>query len=272
MTRRAMLTCLVTAAWASAAGSAHAAGEDDALKPAQMVRSLQLVQDRVADGDHAALPMQRKLLEMIDKRLLTATEEELNEPASFRAVLVYAMSGGNPTTLQAVLDRVHLDEEDSHKAIGVLSYLTGGTRGAAIALKNVDPMKEPPELGAFLALIRGSVISLEDAKAYAERNGVSYRVEETVKAPRRIQSYSDNFKSGRAQSWTGVSTYWRNQFSVDNQVQSPGSAPWPLRQRSKAVAAAPASNTSRSRKRCEPIRSPAYSTPYWRNQSLAGVG
>ena len=33
-----------------------------------MVRSLQLVQDRIASGDHAALPMQRKLLEMIDKR------------------------------------------------------------------------------------------------------------------------------------------------------------------------------------------------------------
>jgi hypothetical protein len=32
------------------------------------------------------------------------------------------MGGGNPTTLQAMLDRVRLDEEDSHKAIGVLSY------------------------------------------------------------------------------------------------------------------------------------------------------
>ncbi|QLP97843.1 MAG: ETC complex I subunit [Rhodoblastus sp.] len=44
--------------------------------------------------------------------------------------------------------------------------------------------------------------TLEEAKAYAERNGVAYRVEETEKPPRRIQSYSDNFKPGRAQSWT----------------------------------------------------------------------
>ncbi len=32
------------------------------LPPYQMVRSLQLVQDRIAAGDHAALPIQRKLL------------------------------------------------------------------------------------------------------------------------------------------------------------------------------------------------------------------
>jgi|GEM_PF-449140 len=165
MTRRAVLACLVAATWTGAAVGARAAGQGDTLKPAQMVRSLQLVQDRVADGDHAALPMQKKLLEMIDKRFRGVSQDEMNEPASFRALLIYSMSGGNPKTLKAVLERVHLDEEDSRKAIGVLSYLTGGTRGAAIALKNVDPMKEPPELGAFLALVRGAVVSLEDAKS-----------------------------------------------------------------------------------------------------------
>ena len=41
---------------------------DRSSQPYQMVRSLQLVQDRIAGGDHAALPMQRKLLEMIDAR------------------------------------------------------------------------------------------------------------------------------------------------------------------------------------------------------------
>ena len=46
----------------------HAAG-GDSLEPFQLVRSLQLVQDRLANGDHAALPMQRKLLEMIDAKL-----------------------------------------------------------------------------------------------------------------------------------------------------------------------------------------------------------
>lgn len=42
----------------------------DPLQPYQMVRSLQLVQDRLASGDHAALPMQNKLLEMADARFV----------------------------------------------------------------------------------------------------------------------------------------------------------------------------------------------------------
>ncbi len=41
------------------------------LEPYQIVRSLELVQDRLAGGDHASQPMQRKLLEMIDQRFAT---------------------------------------------------------------------------------------------------------------------------------------------------------------------------------------------------------
>jgi hypothetical protein len=42
----------------------------------------------------------------------------------------------------------------------------------------------------------------EEAIAYAERNGIAYRLSEP--APRRTQrkSYSDNFKFGRIGSWT----------------------------------------------------------------------
>lgn len=42
----------------------------------------------------------------------------------------------------------------------------------------------------------------EEAVAYAERNGIAYRIEPEQKPARRIQSYSDNFKSGRTQNWT----------------------------------------------------------------------
>jgi len=42
----------------------------------------------------------------------------------------------------------------------------------------------------------------ELAIAYAERNGIAYKVDETV--PRKLvkKSYSDNFKFGRIGSWT----------------------------------------------------------------------
>jgi len=38
--------------------------------------------------------------------------------------------------------------------------------------------------------------------AYAERNGVAYRVEDPKPAVRRILSYSDNFQPNRVVPWS----------------------------------------------------------------------
>ena len=42
----------------------------------------------------------------------------------------------------------------------------------------------------------------EEAIAYAQREGIAYRVEEPKTATRRIMSYSDNFKTNRIGQWT----------------------------------------------------------------------
>ena len=42
----------------------------------------------------------------------------------------------------------------------------------------------------------------EEAIAYAEREGVAYRVEEPQEVKRRMASYSDNFKFNRVGPWT----------------------------------------------------------------------
>ncbi len=42
----------------------------------------------------------------------------------------------------------------------------------------------------------------EEAIAYAERNGIAYRVEEPKPAARRTMAYSDNFKFNRVGQWT----------------------------------------------------------------------
>lgn len=135
------------------------------LQPYQMVRSLQLVQDRIASGDHAALPMQNKLLEMIDARLRAASKDDFADTRNFHAMLVYAMSGGNPATIEAVLLRLQLDKADMTLAEGVLDYLRGRQGEARSALANVDPMTVAPELGAFLALVKASIITTGDAAA-----------------------------------------------------------------------------------------------------------
>jgi len=135
------------------------------LEPYQMVRSLQLLQDTIAAGDHAALPLQRKLLEMIDGRFRSARSEDFADARNFRALLVYGMSGGNPATVKAVLSRLPPEVAGNPAAAGILSYLEGANRGAMDALAEIEPMAQPGDLGACLALIMGTVIGTQDPAA-----------------------------------------------------------------------------------------------------------
>ncbi|MER9436988.1 chemotaxis protein MotC [Mesorhizobium sp. M7A.F.Ca.US.010.02.1.1] len=131
----------------------------DTLQPYQLVRSLQLIQDRIAAGDHAALPMQAKLLEMADARLRAANAEDYKDPKNFRALLVYGMSGGNPVTVEAATSRATTDPQSLAIAKGVIDYLNGRPGEAIEALRPIDPMALPPDLGAFLALVKGSLLA-----------------------------------------------------------------------------------------------------------------
>ncbi|WP_244483461.1 chemotaxis protein MotC [Mesorhizobium sp. 1M-11] len=143
-------------------GMATTALAQNPLQPYQMVRSLQLVQDRLASGDHAALPMQNKLLEMVDARFRASKPDDFKEPRNLRALLVYGMSGGNPATVRDVTRRAQLDETNQAIVDGILDYL-GGQPGPAIeALQAVDPMTLSPDVGAFVALIKGSLLAAED--------------------------------------------------------------------------------------------------------------
>lgn len=147
------------------AAPAAAAGGEFPLAPYQMVRSLALVQDRIAGGDSAALPMQRKLLTMIDTRLSAAPAADFADERNFNALLVYGMSGGNPATVATVVSRLDLEEPRAALGAAILAYVRGRPHETGKALDGVDPLAQPPELGAFLALVKGSVASAEDPAA-----------------------------------------------------------------------------------------------------------
>lgn len=143
------------------------AAEQASLQPYQLVRSLQRLQDQIASGDKPALGMQREMVNLIDKRLENASEEVMKEPRNARAVISYAMSGGNPATLENLLPRI--GQKDDHEnefiqmGIAVLIYQKGSPTAAAERLAKLDPMAEGGMLGAGLALVRGMVSREEDA-------------------------------------------------------------------------------------------------------------
>jgi chemotaxis protein MotC len=159
MKAAARLGAALAAIAGGVATSGHAEG---ALEPYQMVRSLQLVQDRIAAGDHAAMPMQAKLLAMIDARLRAGGADDLKDPKNLRALLVYGMSGGNPATIAAAAARVEMDAADKTVAEGVIDYLGGRPAAAIKAFEPVEPMTLPSDIGAFVALVKGSLLATED--------------------------------------------------------------------------------------------------------------
>lgn len=152
----------VLASVASVLAASNVSAELAPLEPYQMVRSLQLVQDRIADGDHAAIPMQRKLIELIDERLRSTNSADYDDKRNYRALLIYAMSGGNPRTVEAIVRGLSPEGEDAQLSAGILHYLRGNPGEATTSLKDVDPRNVASEVSAFLALVKGSIAANDD--------------------------------------------------------------------------------------------------------------
>jgi chemotaxis protein MotC len=129
----------------------------ESLMPYTMVRSLQFVQDAVARGDHSAAEMQRFLLSTIDSRLKSAPTSIFMDSRNVDAALVYAMSGGNPATLEHLVARDVDGNFDTRVADVLRKYLDG--RGTQIAKSIVKMVEEyrGQSIGAYIALITGNV-------------------------------------------------------------------------------------------------------------------
>jgi ETC complex I subunit conserved region len=66
----------------------------------------------------------------------------------------------------------------------------------------IDPLMGWTSSGDMPRQVRLNFATKEEAVAYADKNGLRYKVEEWKSVPRNIQSYSDNFKSTRLALWT----------------------------------------------------------------------
>lgn len=147
------------------AGAAAAEGLDG-IAPYKMLRSLQFVQDSVVLGDHSAAEMQRFMLSTIDKRLREADASLFEEPRNVDAALIYAMSGGNPATLEFLVARDVAGNFDNRVTDALRKYLSG--KGTLIAKTLGDMVTEyrDTKVAPYLALVAGNVMIPRDpAKA-----------------------------------------------------------------------------------------------------------
>ena len=68
--------------------------------------------------------------------------------------------------------------------------------------REIEPLMGWTSSGDTRQQVRLWFDTKEEAMAYAEREGIAYRVEEPHEVKRRTMSYSDNFKFNRAGPWT----------------------------------------------------------------------
>ena len=68
--------------------------------------------------------------------------------------------------------------------------------------REIEPLMGWTSSGDMTSQVRLNFATKEEATAYAGKNGLSYRVEDSKPAPRKKISYSDNFRSTRLDQWT----------------------------------------------------------------------
>ena len=144
-------------------------GEDfDTLPPYRLLRSLQFVQDAVVRGDHSAMEMQRFLLGVIDERLRAADQSVFDDPRNVDAALVYAMSGGNPATLDYLAVRDRFGNFDNEITTVLRAYLNGQAARSKEEMREIVEIYRDTSIGPYLALVAANVTAgMNDPEALA---------------------------------------------------------------------------------------------------------
>ena len=68
--------------------------------------------------------------------------------------------------------------------------------------RRIDPLMGYTTSGDMRSQIRLTFDTLEEAVAYAQKNGLAYRVQQPKEARRRQISYAENFRYDRKMPWT----------------------------------------------------------------------
>jgi chemotaxis protein MotC len=135
-----------------------ARAESVSAPPYLLVRSLQTIQDKVISGDLQSLEIQRYLLNEIDRRLRTIDMAVFEDPRNVDAALIFAMSGGNPETLDILAERDVEGNFDNRVTSILRRYLSGRGSTATKQLKDVVPEYRNTRIGPYLGLIGANAL------------------------------------------------------------------------------------------------------------------
>ena len=136
----------------------HAAGEEVAKQPYELVRSLNALQDELTRGNSEAHAQQRHLIARIAQDFLSVDVEAWKDPRNVRAAVVYALSGGEPRVLRSLFSLRQLPGVDEKLLNASLAYSEGRSADALELFSQIDARTLDPGLGARVALVHAGLV------------------------------------------------------------------------------------------------------------------
>ncbi|SDA11547.1 chemotaxis protein MotC [Methylobacterium sp. UNC378MF] len=130
--------------------------------PVAWVRTLQLLQDRIAAGSLIAHESQPLLIARINADLLNAAPDVWADRHNLHAAVAFALSGGGPAVLQHLIAREDLAEPEASLARGALAYIEGRASEARRLLGEIDTAGLPPALAGAVGLTQASLTLTEN--------------------------------------------------------------------------------------------------------------
>ncbi|MGP9822820.1 chemotaxis protein MotC [Salinarimonas sp. NSM] len=164
------LACLLAAAGAAAAQATPPAAPvavstdvaNDVPEPYALVRTLQALQERVAQGDVEAHRAQRALIGHIARGLDAAPPSAWADARNAHAAIAFVLGGGPPQSLAAILASGAEFGAPRSLAQGALAFLQGREAEAREAWREADPLAIGGMLGGQLALAQSALAVRED--------------------------------------------------------------------------------------------------------------
>ncbi len=133
-------------------------------QPYEAIRALRAMHERIAHGDADAHASQRNMLAEMAATIATAAPEAWKEPANGRALVAFALSGGDPRVVRGVLGRTTLTGVDERLVKGALAYGEGRAGEAAQLLLDIDARGLDASLAGHVALVQSMLVGKEERK------------------------------------------------------------------------------------------------------------
>lgn len=169
---RSALLCAALAGWLAAPARAAdaTAAPAEAMKPFQLVRTLNALQDQTGVGNRTAHSAQRALLQRIGEEMAKAPAETWADAKNGRALISYVLSGGDADILKKLIDdKIEIAGVDLNLSAAAVAYAERRNDEARALLSKVDARKVEPSLAAHVALVQGIVYAAREPEEAIKR-------------------------------------------------------------------------------------------------------